>query len=568
MTDNPEKPVASTASDAPVVPPAESFGTPASGNPESAAATPAAAAPADGGANGGAAAADTKGAAPAGERRDGDRPRRPRQKRKRTPKSDRGPRPERGGRPERGAKGPGRRQPGELLVEALRDLASAYVGLRQRTGFHSGPVDQGEVELSFRLPLKQRDIPATAETLMASLRTRLEQDMLAKGFLVPGRAWNFQSESFEDDICRPSDPRQVLVSYGQEGRPRFADLVTLAIERKHEAVEQLLAGKEGAVAFIESGKDVTQGVIPTFDPATAPYVLVGQAMIGLFESSEEGKRVALTIQVLAHKKGEDGKVRFHLHIVCASDLVDLPDPSIHRILKAFQRQLNELGNRFAGKQAQATPALAAGAEASAPADATAPAAADAASAASASSDTPTETDTTDAGSSDSSASTSAEGTPAATDPVAAEASAATDATPSAPTPAAPTTPADPEEMVLAALRDLVRKLSHDARNRDRKTDHARERSEESQRPTQFAFDEAKSARDHHLYIDTEEKTVVVIGKKGRVHVFSMDGRHVTSVIIPPPQVRSRVSQGRWRQAEPAERGTFRDVLARSTDKPS
>ena len=48
----------------------------------------------------------------------------------------------------------------------------------------------------------------------------------------------------------------------------------------------------------------------------------------------------------------------------------------------------------------------------------------------------------------------------------------------------------------------------------------------------------------------------------------MDGRHVTSVIIPPAQVRTRVSQGRWRQAEPAERGSFRDVLAKSTDTAS
>lgn len=547
MTDNPEKPVESTASDAPSVPAAESFGTPPSTTSESSVPTTAPAGegrPAGDAADGG--APGNKRGGNRGGNRDGERKRRERPKRKRGPK------------PERGAPAKARRQPGELMTDALRDLASAYVGLRMRTGFHSGPVDQGEVELSFRLPLKPRDIPATAEKLMASLRTRLEQDMLAKGFLVPGRAWNFQSESFEDDICRPSDPRQVLVGYGQEGRPRFADLVTLAIERKHESVEQLLAGKEGAVAFIESGKIVTLGLIPTFDPSQAPYVLVGQAMIGLFESSEEGKRVALTIQVLAHKKGEDGKLRFHLHIVCASDLVDLPDPSIHRILKAFQRQLNELANRYAGLQAQgaAAPSPAAGAEAAS----SEPAAAE----------TGTEAVNTEATAS-ADAATPAATEPAATgaaaaEPAAAEANAEQGTAPAAP--AAPTAPADPEEMVLGALRDLVRKLSHDARNRDRKTDHARERSAESQRPTQFAFDEARSARDHHLYIDTEEKTVVVIGKKGRVHVFSMDGRHVTSVIIPPPQVRTRVSQGRWRKAEPAERGTFRDTIAKSTDKPA
>jgi hypothetical protein len=530
MTENQDKPVETTA---PQVPAPESFGEPKTAPSETS--TPVAS---DGAASDGAGAPAT--ASPTGEKKAGDRPRRDRPKRKRGPKPDRagrperGARPERGGRNERGAKPQARRTPSELMVEALRDLASVYVGLRARTGFHSGPLDQGEVEFSFRLPLKQRDIPPVAESLMASLRSRLEQDMLAKGFLVPGRAWNFQSESFEDDICRPSDPRQVLVSYGQEGRPRFADLVTLAIERKHESVEQLLAGKEGAVAFVESGKDVTAGVVPTFDPSAASYVLVGQAMIGLFESSEEGKRVALTIQVLAHKKGEDGKTRFHLHIVCSNDLVDLPDPNIHRILKAFSRQLGEISNQYAGKVAQGAAKPAPAAEA-VPAAEAAPAPA-------------------------------AEATPEAAADAPAEGA---EAAPAAPAPAAvEAAPVDPEEMVLTALRDLVRKLNHDARNRDRKTDHARERSEESQRPTQFAFEEAKSARDHHLYIDNEEKTVVIIGKKGRVHVFSMDGRHVTSVIIPPAQVRTRVSQGRWRQAEPAERGSFRDVLAKSTDTSS
>ena len=67
----------------------------------------------------------------------------------------------------------------------------------------------------------------------------------------------------------------------------------------------------------------------------------------------------------------------------------------------------------------------------------------------------------------------------------------------------------------------------------------------------LAFSATRNNDRVGLITFTDRIEKVVPPKKGRVHVFSMDGRHVTSVIIPPAQVRTRVSQGRWRNAEPA-----------------
>ncbi|MAE75366.1 MAG: hypothetical protein CMJ85_00665 [Planctomycetes bacterium] len=399
-----------------------------------------------------------------GGRAQGDHP--PKQRRKRTKKPS----------GEGGSDGP-RRSPTELLTEALQRFRNAYLDIRSRAGggrlTESGNTDS--VELVLSVPLVTSNIGAAADKLVRDLRGGLEKRVLEAGMLVPGRAWCFSTASFDSDYSRPEDPRQVLVGYGLEGRPRYADLVTLAIERKHESVDELLAGKEGAVSFVEAGAAVTEGVKPAFDPDAIPHRLVAQSIAGLFASAEEGRRVALTIQVLAHD-GEDGKLRLVVHPVSAVDLMDLPDPNLRRILRSFQTNLIQIaktidGERAAGKEVDVT------------------------------------------------------------------------------------------EAVLGPLRELTRQMSADARNRERKTTHARERGGEGDRPTQLAFPEARSAHDHHLYIDNEEQTVVVIGKKGRVHVFSPDGRHVTTVVMPPANVRQRVSAGRWRPAEPPERGAFRDAIA-------
>jgi hypothetical protein len=119
---------------------------------------------------------------------------------------------------------------------------------------------------------------------------------------------------------------------------------------------------------------------------------------------------------------------------------------------------------------------------------------------------------------------------------------------------------DEEAFALPLLQDLARQLSGHIRRAGRRTRHANLRSEEGQRPTAKAYGDAGEVKDDHLLLDDQKGTVVVVGPKNRVHVFTGDAKHVTSVVMPPPAVEKRMQQGRWRKAEAEERGEFRIKL--------
>lgn len=116
---------------------------------------------------------------------------------------------------------------------------------------------------------------------------------------------------------------------------------------------------------------------------------------------------------------------------------------------------------------------------------------------------------------------------------------------------------DEEEFVLPLLQDFAKQLQSRTRNTGRRTQHGIERSEEGQRPTSKAYPDAGEASDDAILWDIDQSTIVVLGGKGRVHVFSPQAKHVTSVVMQRPAVERRRQQGRWRLAEPEERGEFR-----------
>ena len=116
---------------------------------------------------------------------------------------------------------------------------------------------------------------------------------------------------------------------------------------------------------------------------------------------------------------------------------------------------------------------------------------------------------------------------------------------------------DEEEFVLPLLQDFAKQLASRTRNQGRRTQHGMERSEAGQRPTPRAYPDASEATDAAILWDIDQSTVVVLGPKGRVHVFSPVAKHVTSVVMPRAAVERRRQQGRRRRPEPQERGEFR-----------
>jgi hypothetical protein len=131
---------------------------------------------------------------------------------------------------------------------------------------------------------------------------------------------------------------------------------------------------------------------------------------------------------------------------------------------------------------------------------------------------------------------------------------------------------DEEAFVLPMLQEFAQRLQSRTRNTGRRTQHAVERSEEGQRPTSRAYPDAGEASDDAILWDLDQSTIVVLGGKGRVHVFTQQGKHVTSVMMQGHAIERRRHQGRWRLAEPEERGEFRihikRLVAQGQDRPT
>jgi len=114
-----------------------------------------------------------------------------------------------------------------------------------------------------------------------------------------------------------------------------------------------------------------------------------------------------------------------------------------------------------------------------------------------------------------------------------------------------------EDFVLPLLQDLAKQLKGRARRAGRRTDHARQRSLDGQRPTAKASEDATKASDDRILVDDSKGTIVILGPRGRVHVFSPEALHVTSLAMTGANISKRRREGRWNPAEPEERGEFR-----------
>ena len=110
------------------------------------------------------------------------------------------------------------------------------------------------------------------------------------------------------------------------------------------------------------------------------------------------------------------------------------------------------------------------------------------------------------------------------------------------------------------LSELGRSIERAARQRGRRTRHAEERREE-RRPTQTAMRDAREAGDGSLYRDEERNTLIVLGPRGRVHAFTAEGKHVTTLTLESDALERRLRRERWRPARGDEIAEFRKSLA-------
>jgi hypothetical protein len=127
----------------------------------------------------------------------------------------------------------------------------------------------------------------------------------------------------------------------------------------------------------------------------------------------------------------------------------------------------------------------------------------------------------------------------------------------------PDTPA----AVANILQGLARKLEKVGRQGGRRTAHA-ERHPVKNRPTSKAWEDAFAAPQEMILWDKHEKTFVVLGPRSRVHVFSPEGRHVTSLVLAAEAVRSRRRRKRWVPLNDDQRERFGSAIGLLTETPA
>lgn len=111
------------------------------------------------------------------------------------------------------------------------------------------------------------------------------------------------------------------------------------------------------------------------------------------------------------------------------------------------------------------------------------------------------------------------------------------------------------------LMEVVRRLEQLSRQKQRRTTHAEQRGFD-RRPTSKAWEDAEAAPDDRILWDERQKTVVVLGPRNRVHVFTPAGRHVTSLLLNAEAIQGRIRCGRWQRPSADGLGRFSRAVGR------
>lgn len=122
-----------------------------------------------------------------------------------------------------------------------------------------------------------------------------------------------------------------------------------------------------------------------------------------------------------------------------------------------------------------------------------------------------------------------------------------------------------EPRIEGLLNALARRLEKGSRGKERRTQHAQQRHREGDRPTRMALADLARATPDNLLVDTRRETLVVVGDRGRAHVFNQAGKLVTSVRYNPAIIEKRRQNGHWRVAAADEVRVLRERVAESTN---
>ena len=117
-----------------------------------------------------------------------------------------------------------------------------------------------------------------------------------------------------------------------------------------------------------------------------------------------------------------------------------------------------------------------------------------------------------------------------------------------------------ERRIEGLIESLARRLEKGKRAQARRTKHAAERHDQGDRPTRMALADLAAAKDEDVLLDTQRRTFIVLGEKGRAHVFNRQGKLVTSIRYAPDAIERRREKGRWKPLPAVEITALRTMV--------
>lgn len=352
------------------------------------------------------------------------------------------------------------------------------------------------VDLSLTVPTGSRG--ASLDALAAETTRALD---LAVASLVthqaafrPGAVYCLRCNDATCEHARPPGPRQVFAGYGTTGLPRFLDFAQLLLERSDPRIDQIYGARPKLLAHTLPGRDLNGELLPAFRTNEAGYRLHGQVVAGWYPVRDTAGRpavVALSFQVVSTRPQGSPRRRYGLNVLGTG-------PEGEPLEHLFDR-IGELPwtppVRWAQEALESIERSQSG------------------------------------------------GKRRRKKGEAQRAGAEKDA-------------GEPREGVAkrltGVLNGLARRVEKDRRAHQRKTHHARQRHAQGDRPTHMALADLARADDADVLVDRQQETLVVLGDKGRAHVFNPEGKLVTSIRYNPESIERRRKKDQWRPASSEE----------------
>ena len=391
---------------------------------------------------------------------------------------------------------------GDGIADALRRLADAlHQELDRQPQIPTDLLRKEGLQIPWTLEVGNGGFEPIAQATELRKALRLQVDALIahhKAFR-PGHVLSLRTGKAEGKETRPPDSRFVFGGYGPSGHPRFLDFGQWLLQLEHPDQHILYRKPPGLVTVVTTGEQLTSELLPIYRQAPVDQKIHGQVTAGWYpirRADGTPATLAITLQVIssaqdAAANGDD----------IAIDQTTRPANSRRRI------GLNLLVAGPEGEDAEEvyarldpvpwTPAVAWARQALASVEASQHR--------------------------KGSKKESGKGRSA-----------------------------DIQQRIQGVLGGLARRLAQKHRGRERRTGHAEKRHQSGRRPTRMAMQDLERAEDHDIFVDSRRDTLIVLGERGRTHVFSRSGKLVTSIRYPNDAIEKKQKAEIWLPAGPGD----------------